>query len=176
MRTRRGHTLVECLITIGLIGAVMTTVAVAMHGMRRSCRTVRQESTVELDLGRLAAQLRTDAHRALSVKHEDSDDPNETPDTLSFTLAADLSVKYTLRETHIERLLSAGDEIRHRETYRLPASFGADWQVQTDRPSPLVSLILEPESADPGSPFGFRTIQIDAAVGLFPPSLPRDES
>ena len=176
MRNRRGHSLVECLITIGLIGATMSTVAVAMHGMRRSCRTVREESATQLELGRLAAQLRTDAHRALSVKQDNSVDPTATANAVSFSLAADVSVEYTLQATQIERLLRSGDEIRHRETYRLPVSVTAGWQVRTDRASTLVSLILQPASAALGGPLGFQTIQIDAAVGLLPPPLPRDES
>ncbi len=175
MRTRRGHTLVECLIAIGLIGVVMSTLAVAMHGMHRSCQSVRKDSTTDLELGRLAAQLRTDAHRALSVKQKDSDEPEGTA-AVSFALTAGVSVEYTLRATHVERLLRAGDEIRHRETYRLPNSSTATWQLRTDRTSPLVSLILQPVSAELGGPLGSGTIQIDAAVGLLPPPLPRDKS
>jgi len=176
MKSRRGHSLVECLISVGLIGAVMSTVAVAMHGMRRSCRTVREESTSQLELGRFAAQLRTDAHRALSVNRKGSVDPSVAADVVSFALAAEVSVEYTLQATQIERLLRTGGEIRHRETYRMPISCTAGWQVQTDRASPLVSLILQPASTQPGGPLGFQTIQIDAAVGLLPPPPPRDES
>ena len=174
MRTRRGHSLVECLITIGLIGATLSIVAVAMSQMRRSCQRVSQASTTELELERFAFQLRTDAHRALSVEREGANDA--TGPALLFRLADELSVKYTLQATHVERLLHRGDEVRHRETYRLPKSFTAAWQVQTDRPAPLVSLKLEPGPVGSSVSLGFQSIQIDAAVGLFPSLLPSDES
>jgi type II secretory pathway pseudopilin PulG len=176
MRTRRGHSLVECLITIGLIGATLSIVAVAMSQMRLSCRRVSEASAAELELERFAVQLRSDAHQALSVEREGSDDANETSGTLLFKLSDERSVKYTLRTTHLERLLERGDEIRHRETYRLPRSFTALWQVQTDRSLPLVSLKLEPGPLGPGVPLEVQPIQIDAAVGLFPSLLSRDES
>ena len=174
MRTRRGHSLVECLITIGLIGATLSILAVAMSRMHRSCLRVSQASTAELELERFALQLRTDAHQALSVERDGANDA--TAGTLLFTLADDLSVKYTLQATRVERLLRRGDEVRHRETYRLPKSFTAAWQVRTDRSSPLVSLKLEPGPVGSSVSLGFQSIQIDAAVGLFPSLLPSDES
>lgn len=174
MRTRRGHTLVECLITIGLIGATLSIVAVAMNQIRLASQRVGQAATTEIDLERLALQLRTDAHRARSVKQEPANDA--TGGTLWFSLDDELSAKYTLRTTHLERRLQRGDEVRHRETYRLPKSFTAEWQVQTDRSSPLVSLKLEPGPVGSSISLGFQTIQIDAAVGIFPSPLPSDES
>ena len=176
MRTRRGHSLVECLITIGLIGATLSVVAVAMSQMRRSSQRVSEASMTELELERFSLQLRTDAHRALSVEREGANGANATAGTLLFGLADELSVKYTLQATHVERLLHRGDEVRHRETYRLPKSFTAAWQVQTDRPAPLVSLKLEPGPVGSSVSLGFQAIQIDAAVGLFPSLLPSDES
>ena len=174
MRTRRGHSLVECLIAIGLIGATLSIVAVAMSQMHRSCRRVSEASTTELELERFAFQLRTDAHQAISVEREGAN--GATADALLFGLAHELSVKYTLQATHVERLLHRGDEVRHRETYRLPKSFTAAWQVRTDRSSPLVSLRLEPGPVGSSVSLGFQAIQIDAAVGLFPSLLPSDES
>jgi len=176
MRTRRGHSLVECLIAIGLIGATLSIVALAMSQMRRSCRRVSQASTTELELERFAFQLRTDAHQALSVELEGADDATAAAGTLLFNLADELSVKYTLQAVQVERLVHRGDEVRHRETYRLPKSFTAAWEVQTDRPLPLVSLKLEPGPVGSNVSLGFQSIQIDAAVGLFPSLLPSDES
>ena len=176
MRTRRGYSLVECLITIILIGATLSVVAVAMSRMRLSCVRVSRASTEELELERFALQLRTDAHQALSVEEEEGNDATATGPALVFRLADGRWVQYTVQATHVERLLHRGDEVRHRETYRLPKSFAAVWQVQTDRSLPLVSLKLEPGPIGSSVSLGFQTIQIDAAVGLFPSQLPSDES
>jgi type II secretory pathway pseudopilin PulG len=176
MRTRRGHSLVECLIAISLIGATLSIVAVAMNQIRRTCRRVSEVSTVELELQRFAAQLRADAHQALSVEQTGANDANAAGGTLLLSLAGERSVKYTLRATHVERLLHRGDELRQRETYGLPKSVTAAWQVQTDRSLPLVSLKLEPGPVESGRPQGIQSIQINAAVGLFPALLSSDES
>ena len=171
MRTRRGSSLFECLIAIGLIGATFSTVAVAMSGMYRTHRRVRGEAGRELELERFAAQLRADAHQALSVEEEtvadpNAADPNAAVKILSLTLPGGRSVHYTLQERRVERVLRRGDELLHRETYRLPGAFIARWGVARDRSWPMVSLMLEPGPAGPDSPLGFQAMRIDAAVGL----------
>jgi type II secretory pathway pseudopilin PulG len=176
MRNRRGHSLIECLVTIGLIGMTLSIVAVAMSQMRRSCQRVGEASTAELELERFSFQLRTDAHRALSAKRKAADGEGPNGPELLFTLADRQRVKYTLQTTRVERLLYQGDEVRHRDSYGLPKSFTGDWELRTDRSSPLVSLKLEPGSVESVGPMGYQSIQIDAAVGLLPSPRPRDES
>ena len=68
MKSRRGYSLIECLVTIALIGTAMTTVAVSMSGMQLACQRVREETIAEMELQRLAVQLRADAHEALSAQ------------------------------------------------------------------------------------------------------------
>jgi type II secretory pathway pseudopilin PulG len=169
MKTRRGHSLVECVIAIGLIGATFTTVAVAMSGMYRTSRRVCRAAGTELDLERFAAQLRGDAHQSLSVKEDIVTSPSGDAKTLSLTLTSERSVYYTLREGHVERVLRRGDALQHRETYRLSGAFTARWFVDRDRARPMVSLILEAGAAGASSPLGFQAMRIDAAVGLLRP-------
>ena len=164
MRTRGGFSLVECLIAISLMAVVFSTIAVAMSGLRRASRRIREESQVELDLERLSSQLRADAHLALSVDLE-------APDALLLTLRDERSVRYTLQARSVERVLRQGEEPRHRETYRLPPSCTADWQVDADRPAPMVSLTIDPGAAGSTNPLGFQAMRIDAAVGLLRASL-----
>ncbi len=171
MRTRGGSNLVECLIAISLIAVVFSTIAVAMSGLRRGNRRVRQEAQVELDLQRFSSQLRADAHLALSVDLENPTDPDGAANTLALTLMDERSVRYTLQAGSIQRVLRQGEEPRHRETYRLPPSCTADWQVDADRPSPMVSLKIDPGAADSTGPLGFQAMRIDAAVGLLRASL-----
>jgi len=174
MRTRRGYYLAECLVAIALMGATFSTVAVATSGMYRCCRRVREESAGELELVRLAAQLRADAHQALSVREEGPADAKAAAaKTLLLTLGDERSVHYTLRAGRVERVLSRGDEPAHRETYRLPGSFTARWQVGDGRPARMVSLMLVPGPVGSNTPSGSQAIRIDAAVGLLgPPPVP----
>lgn len=173
MRKRRGYSLVECLVAIGLIGATFSTLTVALTGVCRCCQRVGEESATEIELERFAAALRADAHVALSASLEDAADPNQPARVLRLPLADEQSVKYTLRAGYIERVLQSNDELRHRETYRLPKSFATRWQVDRDRSRPMVSLMLDPGSA---GPLGFQAMRIDAAVGLLGPAPTEQES
>lgn len=93
------------------------------------------------------------------------------------TLTDEHSVRYTLQAGSVERVLQQGEQPLHRETYRLPPSFTAHWQVDADRPSPMVSLRIDPggvgSAGSTGStgPRGFQAIRINAAVGLLRASL-----
>jgi len=166
MSTRRGFTLTETVVAIGLVSATLTAVAVATAGMYRACRHVRQESAVGLELGRLASQLRADAHGALSVEVQSADDAEGDAGALLLTLPDGGSVRYTLRTGHVDRVLRRGDEVPHRETYRLPPALVARWQIERGRTVPLVSLLLEPGPVGTSGPLGRQPVRVDAAVGL----------
>ena len=112
MRRRGGYTLVECLIAIALIGVTMTVVAVAMSGMHRACRRVRQDAAIEMELQRFAAQFRADAHLAVSAQQEDSAEGNAPTGTLLLTLNDRESVRYTLRAQFVERQCAGNDRLR----------------------------------------------------------------
>jgi len=174
MRKRSGYSLVECLAAMSLIAATLATIAVAMHGMRRSCQRVGEESAADLDMERLAAQLRSDAHRARSVVIEPPADPDMPAHTLVLTLADNRTVQYTLATARLDRRVHQDGEVRHRESYRLPRSFTAQWQVDPARYRPMASLMVVPGRMESGSTLGFDPIRIDAAVGLLGPPTPSE--
>lgn len=62
MKRRRGFSLVECVVAIGLIAVAFTTVAVATGGIRRALARLRADVEIELGIERLAIQLCADAH------------------------------------------------------------------------------------------------------------------
>lgn len=177
MKKRRGYSLVECLITIGLIGAVLSIVAVVTNRVHCSCRRVAETSAAELELERFSAQLRSDAHRAVSVEKVEGNG-DETPFTgLLLELADGSSVNYSLHTDYLERLRRPAGEAAQRETYRFPKSFSAVWQIDQERPRPLVSLRMDP-TADIGTynSIGMRSIRINAAVGVLPRPFSPEES
>ena len=188
MKRRRGHSLVECLMAISLMTVAFGTVIVALEGMFRASRQVRNEAEMQLELVRFAAQFRADVHQALAVEADGLDDPGATATAILLPLPEGRTVRYTLGPGRVERVLSRGDAVEHRETYRLPRSWSPGWQVQTDRSRPVVSLVLEPTSARAKgdspifaarklgqSPANGATIfqvrRIDATVGLLRPRL-----
>lgn len=170
MRTRRGHTLLECTVAFALFGTILSTVGLTLHAMARSERRVGAALLADRELERLAVQLRQDAHQATSATATDVRDQKPLQSALSLALPAGETVHYTLQSERVERVLRHEQTLRHRETYRLPAATGARWQVQTERPVPLVSLVLERDQSPSSVPVGVGTCRVDAAVRLFRPA------
>ena len=166
MRSRRGFSLVECLATIALTGTAMTTVAVSMSGMHRACQRVREETTAETELQRLAVQLRADAHEALSAQQENVPGRTTSPGTLRLILSGEEAVQYTVGSDAVHREHRRNEEVLHRETYRLPSANSAQWKLETSNSLPVLSLRLAPEPVDRGGRGGCRARQVTAAVGL----------
>ncbi|NLX97823.1 MAG: hypothetical protein GXY83_16795 [Rhodopirellula sp.] len=165
MRARRGYSLIETLAAMTLVTTTFTAVAVSLHQMYRSTRSVQDELSMELELGRFAIQFRADAHQALSVEMEDSVKTKTDSQTLSLVLPDERTVHYVLQPRRIDRTVRRGAEARHRETYRLPRWFAPRWQLEPERPPAIVSLLLAPRPAVSGSP-PVVAVRVDAAVGL----------
>lgn len=168
MKRRRGYSLIECIVTFALMGTAMTTVAVSISGMQRACQRVREATRSEMELQRLAGQLRADAHEALSGgqaggKEEGKDAP---ADTLRLILGEDEVVQYTLSAGEVRREQRRKEEVLCRESYHLPAGCTARWIVETQGAHPIVSLQLEPQALAANGQAGLKTAQITAAVGL----------
>ena len=172
MRTRRGHTLVEVLVAITLFGVTLSTIGLTLHTMARSERQVAVALDADRELERLTVQLRQDAHQATSASTADVGEQTPPQSVLSFVLPDEETVQYTLQSGRIERVLRHQQTVRHRETYRLPAAAVGRWQVQTERPVPMVSLVLDLAQANSSMPIGAGTCRVDAAVQLFPPHAP----
>jgi hypothetical protein len=168
MRARAGHTLVECMIACTLAGSVLGTIALALHGVCRVDRQTRDAVALELEVCRLAAQFRADAHQAHTAKLE----PAGESAMLSLALPGERTVQYTLQLPGVERVLRDAHTVLHREIYRLPASATARWHIDTSGRSPVASLVLEPGPADSDRPTGLGPCRVDAVVNLFP-SHPR---
>ncbi len=168
MKKHRGYSLIECLVTIALIGTVMTTVAVSMSGMQRACHRAGEETSAEMELQRLAAQLRADAHEALSGQQEDGagTDPKTPAGVLRLVLNDEEEIRYTLGARTVNREHRRNKEVVHRESYRIPAGYAVGWKLDTGNPLPIVSLQFEPEPGCIGSPTGIRALEVAAVIGV----------
>jgi type II secretory pathway component PulJ len=176
MTGRRGYSLVETLVAIALVTAAFGTVIVTLEGMFRSSRQVRSEAEAQLDLERFAARFRADAHEASSVEAERAGEEGETA-ALVLVLPEGRAVRYAIEPAGVRRVLSRGETVEHRDTYRLPRSSAAGWRVQKDRLRPRVSLVLEPRPGGTKSgATAYQVLRIDATVGLLGPQRAAPES
>ncbi len=166
MRRRVAYTLIETLAAMAMIATVMTTVALSMSGMHRACRQVQGEMASEMDLQRLAAQLRADAHGALSAEQESAEAESETAGSMRLLLGEEESVRYTVTADSIQREHLRDEKVLHRDNYRIPERYTARWLLEETESAFMVSLKLEPGSEDLNGPIAGHTLQINAAVGL----------
>ncbi len=168
-RGRRGFTLVESVVSIALLAVILTVVTLTLHTMYRADRRMRDELNLQSEFDRLATQLRIDTHPALAVTTIDGED-GFTADTLQLTLPDSRTIQYALIADRVERTLRREEKTEHRESYRLPPSSDARWQVETERPMSMASLVLEPQStSELGGPTLPYACRIDAAVHLISP-------
>ena len=126
----RAHTLAECLVVIFLVGAILSTISMALSAMLRMDRRVRDALVYDRGLDRFAERLRSDAHQAESAHVANPDDPGGPATVLALGLAGDREIRYTIRPERIERVVRRGDRVEHRERYRLLAQPAA-WQVRS---------------------------------------------
>jgi prepilin-type N-terminal cleavage/methylation domain-containing protein len=114
---RRGISILEMTIVITILSVLLSAAAMLLASLMT--HTGRQRATYhEAQVAtRFAAALRRDVHAAVEIDVSAAD---ATPARLQLTLPAGEQVEYVVGESGIERLLRNGDEVRHRELYRLP--------------------------------------------------------
>ena len=170
-RRRRGHSLIECIVVLALIAVTLGAVTTTLHVLYQADRRLRDGLTRDSAVEKLAAQLRCDAHQALSAKVGDPAGKTAPANDLSLSLPEDRSIQYTLFPERIERVVRRGQTVEHRETYRLVSS-SASWRVREDRAPPMVTLVLELQTGrESGERAAPRTCRVDAAIQLFQPQL-----
>lgn len=148
MRQRRGgHSLVEMLVAIMLLGTLLGTVSVAVSGMFRVDQTMRDELARDGALERFSAQFRSDVHQAASASLGEGPAAGE----LTLQGANDRATRYTVEPQKIQRVVKVGETTVHRETYGLGAK---GWKIEKDNGAPIVSVLLS------------DAIRVDAVVNL----------
>ena len=166
-RRRRGYTLVESLVALTLLSVTLTTVTLTLHTLYKADRRLRDELDRESELQRLAAQFRTDTHTAETATVGPLTNDGSAKNRLDLTLGTGRKVQYSVFPERIERTLHQAETVEHRESYRLPPSASATWQVQENRSPPMVALAVEFRSGDrAGEQAVSSVVRINAALRL----------
>ncbi len=97
MPRRRGHTLVECLVAITLLGSLLGTVTLTLGVMYRADRNLRDAVDQERALEQFTARFRSDAHQALSASVSKPAEAKAPARELVLKSSADQTIQYTLR-------------------------------------------------------------------------------
>ena len=164
---RRGHTLIEMLVSMSLISVALTAVALTLHALYGVDRRFRDGMATEAGLDLLTLALRQDAHYARGAKL--ATDGSGRATALVLSLPAEQVITYTLTPRGIERVAShAGQE--SRESYHVDSS-AAVWEIQEERTPARVTLRLLPTERTSRASNLRREIGIVVAVGLIRPPV-----
>ena len=157
---RAAFTLIEMLVVIMLATLLLASISTAIAALLRAQSRLEGDLRRATQLARFDAQLRSDAHRALSVEQPDQA-------TVVFQLPTQ-RIDYTIEPSRILRSLRQDDSILHREVFPLAAKTTVAWTIAEAEGAPLSGPVLSATvTYEPADPTQGSTIdQIDAVVGL----------
>jgi prepilin-type N-terminal cleavage/methylation domain-containing protein len=139
-RPRPGYTLVEVVVTMTIASAVLVTATVWLVFLIRGERAGREHLLLATSRHRLAEQFRRDIHAAVDVASDDS--AKAAQDRLVRLLLPDeRMVDYELLDRRIIRSEQRQDQLKRRETWRIPAHASA--RVEQPEDDQLMFLIVD---------------------------------
>lgn len=151
---RRGASLLETMVAIGLSGIVATIVTTLLAAMWRAEQRLRADLNERQSLSRLELALRQDVHEAT--------DGNVSEDQLlTLNLGEQDVIMYSVDRHRIVRTKHSGANIDHRESFTLASDAGIQWSIENR----LVRMTIE-SSRDATSGRGAAQFAIvEAALG-----------
>jgi type II secretory pathway pseudopilin PulG len=161
-RRRRlaAFTLIEILVVITLSVLLLAFIATAIGTLLRAKGRLEDDLYRATQLARLDAQLRSDAHQAVSVEQTDEA-------TVVFHLQPQ-RIEYVAESSRLIRSIRQDDALLHREVFPLATKTSIQWVISSDDRSPasgpLLSATVTYEPED--STLGKQIDRLDAAIGL----------
>lgn len=172
-RHRRGMTLVELAVVIAAASIIMSTVAVSLHRMYRADRSVRDELAESASLMRLSSMFRADAHLAIDAAKSDAAEDGPEVEGLLMRLSGNETIAYTFTNSSIRRTKRRGEEVIHRDAFRLASDVDVELVFRDEQAAQMASIIVTRRSDTAAS--ARPLYRIDAAVGLDHSKLTEEE-
>jgi len=164
---RRGLTLIELVMTIGIGSVVFGLTVTLLASILRTERTARQHLAETQTIGRLAHQFRRDAHAAASAELAPA--ANSGPATLRLAMQDGSQVDYQWAEGGLRRTWSPANRSPSREVFVLPSAAAASFELDHAPSAQFAILRLESRPSDPHGRAG-RKLRIEAKIGSISPS------
>jgi hypothetical protein len=168
---RSGSTLIETLAVMTIGSIVVGAAIVLLAGMWRSEQSAENYDGMLKSIVRVAAQFRDDVHQAASVELASGNAQSRTS-RFTVTLPGERKIEYQAEPGHITRVVREGDQVKHRESYLLPPSAVAHWEIVSTGGNVMASLLINrPLLVSSIEPSDTRTMRIDAISGLRPQTI-----
>ena len=140
-RHRRGYTLIESLAVITIGSFVVGTAIVLLAGMWRNEQSAENYDGMLNSIVRVAAQFRDDVHQATSVEMASGNAQSRTS-RFTVTLPGERKIEYQAEPGSITRVVREGDQVKHRDSYLLPLSAMAHWEIASTGGNVMASLLI----------------------------------
>lgn len=155
-----GYTLIEILVVITIATFLLASLALAIGSLLRAKVRLEDDLQRATQLARLDAQLRSDAHQAVSVEQPD-------PATIVFHMQPQ-RIEYAVEAARVVRSQRQDETLLHREVFPLATKTTILWTISGEEGSTLSAQVLSATvTYEPEDPTKGREIdRLDAAVGL----------
>ncbi|MGH7202423.1 MAG: pilus assembly FimT family protein, partial [Planctomycetaceae bacterium] len=117
-RPRRGASLVEMVIVMGVASVMLTVGVGTIHLLLDADRSSSAAVASQMALSRCSERLRSDVHAAIAASVTAAE--NDAPAALTLTLPDDRTVRYEIDGHALKRTVSVGEATRGRDTFRFP--------------------------------------------------------
>lgn len=139
--SRRGFTLIETLAVITLTSTILGGIAVLLHGVWRTERSVSDHRTQMTVLFRVAELFRADAN-AGELTAPAPEPGGAAVDQIALAYPEDRTLEYRAADAQIERIVRIRGAITHRDTFKLASNSSASWRLGTEEPRRLTMHIV----------------------------------
>ena len=153
---RRGAFLIEILVTITVLAVLLGLGAGLLHIVLRLDQKGREALNVAADQARLIEVFRADVHAATVDPA-----PQVAADHLTLAQPESGRIDYTIRTNNLLREVRQGDQIRHREVYRLSPRTSARFEATSESGRPWVVFRIDP----PTTKASGRGVRVEAEAG-----------
>ncbi|MBW3539488.1 MAG: hypothetical protein KY476_04390 [Planctomycetes bacterium] len=163
MTDRRGKTLIEMMVVVGLAATLTATAARLLFPLLQSERDSRQRMTAALSGLQLARQVRQDVRAAATVGLIAGDGRGTS---LVLNLPSSRTVIYGMDGENLIRTVLSADGIEHRERYRLRTPQGATFDFDSETRLVAIEFAVPQNGKDSSDTSGPGWVfRIEAVLG-----------
>jgi len=145
MNRRRGFTLIEMIVALGISSMLAGIAVLMLHALLKSHNAGREHLEYCRTINRLAEQFRGDVHAAQKTSPE----VNEGVFDLLPDSADGAKIRYQCLQDRIDRSELKDDKVVRQESYMLPPDVEPSIKIQTHQDASIACILISPKQQTP---------------------------
>jgi hypothetical protein len=163
------------IVVVTIAGVLLSLTATLLGSALRVDSQLREQREVQMTLARLATRLRADAHAASRAEILPAKQGAENDSGCQLTTGDGRTIRYATQVDGIVREVRSGDEVKHRDLFRLHRQTQPRFAVDEFAGRSRLTLQFNAGSDSPAPAAGQSAGAIEAIVGLHAPAAKEDE-